>query len=613
MIKNDLEKQVTLEKLQKLTASLYLSLAAQVAIAIVMGTYLRDKTSDLHFTILAVAFFTLLIGCLIVGALYHRDQKNHKIVQNFDNYMHLATFFSFALGAFWSSVALSQLHAPLNQQVILVLILLGQTAASVLSLAPNIRLFYAGVPISLVPLGIGFIWLDDQIHTLIGVLLLLFFIFITYVAHAVNKLVTESIRLRLINDTLLIDKSQLLASASHDLRQPLHALALYISALEQNKRTDQKIITKIKYTIQSLQSLFDGLLDLSKLDANASEPKIQNVLWCDLKRQLHDEFIILAKQKDINIHWTDQNECFASDPLLLEQIIRNLVGNAIQYTQNGSVTLSCTKNPKQPDKVHVNITDTGIGIETHNQTDIFNAYCSIKTPHSNTRNPGLGLAIAQRLAIAMDHELSLSSQHGQGSCFSISLNKGTTKNIQTKSSKTKLYLSENQQELASILLIDNDISNTTQQLLRSWGCNVFCANTLTQAAEYITEEGFIPDAVIINTPVISSNSNTIIDDNLTPENSIPSKTNAVSEYKAISLIQSLIPSQHSDNTIPIMILVDSINKNITTPNQYRIQKDKLKPAILRAFVINVRGTQASNTDPVEHTSLTSKTPSMQKA
>ncbi|MBV1919048.1 MAG: hypothetical protein KUG73_00085 [Pseudomonadales bacterium] len=608
MIKNDLEKQVTLEKLQKLTASLYLSLAAQVAIAIVMGTYLRDKTSDLHFTILAVAFFTLLIGCLIVGALYHRDQKNHKIAQYFDHYMHLATFFSFALGAFWSSVALSQLHAPLNQQVILVLILLGQTAASVLSLAPNIRLFYAGVPISLVPLGVGFIWLNDQVHTLLGALLLLFFIFITYVAHAVNKLVTESIRLRLINDTLLIDKSQLLASASHDLRQPLHALALYISALEQNKSTDQKIITKIKYTIQSLQSLFDGLLDLSKLDANASEPKIQNVLWCDLKRQLHDEFIILAKQKDINIYWTDQNECFASDPLLLEQIIRNLVGNAIQYTQNGSVTLSCSKNPKQPDKVHVNITDTGIGIETHNQTDIFNAYCSIKTPHSNTKNPGLGLSIAQRLAIAMGHELSLSSQHGQGSCFSISLNKGTTKNIQTKR-----YLNENQQELAGILLIDNDMSNTTQQLLRSWGCNVFCANTLTQAAEYITEEGFIPDAVIINTPVISSNSNTIIDDNLTPENSISSKTNTVSECKAISLIQSLIPLQYSDNTIPIMILVDSINKNITEPNQYRIKKDNLKPAILRAFVINIRGAKVSNNVPVEHTSLTSKTLSMQKA
>ncbi|OUS03629.1 hypothetical protein A9Q81_07115 [Gammaproteobacteria bacterium 42_54_T18] len=553
-----LERQITLEKFQTLTASLYLSLAAQVAVAIIIAIYLSDKISRLHFTALCATFISLIIGCLIVGAFYHRDKTHQKTIQNHDRHMGFATFFSFALGAFWSSIALSQLYAPLNQQVILILILLGQSAASVLALAPNMRLFYAGVPVSLLPLGIGFIWLNDQVHTILGVLLLLFFIFITYVARAVNKLVTESIRLRLINETLLADKSQLLASASHDLRQPLHALSLYISALEQNNNTNPGIITKIRYTIQSLQSLFDGLLNLSKLDANASKPKMQNVYWGDLKKQLLDEFSILAKQKNIRIHWEDQYECFISDPLLLEQIIRNLVGNAIQYTSKGSISLNCTKDPHQPNKIQINITDTGIGIKPQHQCDIFNAYHSIKNTHSNTKNPGLGLSIAKRLATAMEHELSLSSQYGHGSCFSISLNAASVNKNSIETPDASTYFHQNQQEMVNILLIDNDIPSTTKQLLLSWGCNVLNANTLIQAAECIKEQGCIPDGIILNA--------TVVDDQ------------ALGEYQ----------------NIPIMMLEDHVNN--TNPNHYRVQRHQLKPAILRAFIINIRCIPLPNTE-----------------
>lgn len=580
MNSKDLERQITLEKFQTLTASLYLSLAAQVAVAIIIAIYLSDKISRLYFTVLCVTFISLIIGCLIVGAFYHRDKLHQRIIQNHDRHMGFATFFSFALGAFWSSIALSQLYAPLNQQVILILILLGQSAASVLALAPNMRLFYAGVPVSLLPLGMGFLWLNDQVHSILGVLLLLFFIFITYVARAVNKLVTESIRLRLINETLLADKSQLLASASHDLRQPLHALSLYISALKQNNNTNPGIITKISYTIQSLQSLFDGLLNLSKLDANASKPKMQTVYWGELKKQLLDEFCILAKQKNIHIHWKDQHECFISDPLLLEQIIRNLVGNAIQYTSEGSISLHCSKDPQQPNRIQINVTDTGIGIEPHHQCDIFNAYHSIESAHYNTKNPGLGLSIAKRLASAMGHELSLSSQYGHGSCFSILLNAGnanknTANNNPVERPDVSTYSHHNQQEMVSILLIDNDISNTTEQLLLSWGCNVINTKTLTQATERSRTKVFAPDGIILNTPVINDHQHTISND------------------IAITRIQALCGYQN----IPVMILEDDVNitKHIK-PNCYRVKKFPLKPAILRAFIINIRCITSPNTE-----------------
>jgi signal transduction histidine kinase len=320
MNKKDLERQITLEEFQTLTASLYLSLVAQVAVAIIMAIYLSDKISRLHFMVLCVTFASLIISYLIVGAFYHRDKIHQKNIQNHNRHMHFATLFLFVLGAFWSSIALSQLYAPLNQQVILIFILLGQSATSVLSLAPNMRLFYAGVPVSLLPLGIGFIWLNDQVHTILGVLLLLFFIFVCYLARTVNKLVTESIRLRLINETLLADKFQLLPSASHDLRQPLHASSLYISALEKNNDTNPEIITKIRCTIQSLQNSFDGLLNLSKLDANARKPKMQSVYWGDTKKQLQDEFNILSKQKififigKINMNIFDVNNTKKTNP-----------------------------------------------------------------------------------------------------------------------------------------------------------------------------------------------------------------------------------------------------------------------------------------------------------
>ncbi|OUS30217.1 hypothetical protein A9Q99_07015 [Gammaproteobacteria bacterium 45_16_T64] len=570
MIDKDLSKRVELEKFQKLVKSLHMSIVSQVAVVLLMGGYLVDKMSTGVFILWSCVFTTLCIGCLIIGLVYRYDEKRGRAEERFEQYMLISMVCSFALGCFWTATAFSRFNEPLAQQVIMLLILVGQSAGSVMALAPNMKLFYSGVPISLLPLGFGFLWLGDQAHSILGALLILFFIFVSFLAHMVNRLVTESIWLRFTNDDLLEEKSSFLASASHDLRQPLHALTLYISALEQKNTSpaSRDIMDKVQSTLGSLQRLFDGLLDLSKFDAGVCQPQMKDMLWSDVRGKLQEEFATLATQKNIMIQWSEAECCLYSDALLLEQVIRNLVGNAIRYTDKGSISIHCvrvdTGHHEKRSGMRIDVIDTGIGIKEQYQDTIFDAYTRVPGAHENTHevsmSTGLGLSIAQRLTSVLGHELLLTSEEGVGSCFSVILGEGELGNVLLAKQETSRLESRLQQECTNILVVDRDacVRDATYQLLASWGCEVFAAATVPEVLHHIATSSFEPDGIITDIALLSA---------------IP-----------------LIMTQCDRPNIPAVVLsgaadFGSLRASI---DKYQVMRKPLKPASLRAFVIDVR-------------------------
>lgn len=214
------------------------------------------------------------------------------------------------------------------------------------------------------------------------------------------------------------NKSRFLATASHDLRQPLHALTLFLSALERRVEGDETrtIVASMKASVRSMQDMFRTLLDISKIDAGVLVPVPQEFAVGELIERLATEFTGAAVAKDIMVRAVPTTLRTRVDPVLLESILRNLMSNAVKFTRSGSILIGARRHA---DKLRVEVHDTGPGIAADKQEIIFEEFQ--RGGEKSAEGLGLGLAIVQRLALLIRAPISLRSRLGHGSCFAIEL------------------------------------------------------------------------------------------------------------------------------------------------------------------------------------------------
>ena len=212
--------------------------------------------------------------------------------------------------------------------------------------------------------------------------------------------------------------SAFLAAASHDLRQPVQALSLLTGALRRTAKDELvlEMVESQQHSLDAMTNLLNSLLDISRLDAGKVEPEIEDFPIQRLIDRLSGEFSRQAIQKELRFSACHCEAIVRSDPNLLGEIIQNLVSNAIQYTDKGSVSFSCDEKDSL---LRINITDTGIGIEPDQIEQIFLEFHQIKTPGQDKEGFGLGLAIVKRLADLLDHKVSVQSDPAKGSTFSV--------------------------------------------------------------------------------------------------------------------------------------------------------------------------------------------------
>jgi len=291
-------------------------------------------------------------------------------------------------------------------------------------------------------------------------------------------------------------KSVFLASASHDLRQPLNAMQMYIAALQSKVKDKEilRIIEDINSVSISTARLLNALLDVSELEVGAIKPRHEIFSVNNILISIFQSFLPLAKDKELDFRIVPSSLYVRSDPALLERILGNFMSNAIRYTNKGSVLIGCRK---RGDKVSIEVWDTGCGISDDQMSLIYEDFYQIENKERDRgKGLGLGLALAKRLADSLEHTIDSKSSLGSGSCFSVSVDLAENK---ADKNQSEIFLNIMNLSGINILLVEDDIDvlKATKQLLESWGCKVKTARNKDEVMNLIKENPYDnPDIIL---------------------------------------------------------------------------------------------------------------------
>jgi signal transduction histidine kinase len=297
-------------------------------------------------------------------------------------------------------------------------------------------------------------------------------------------------------------KTKFLAAASHDLRQPMQALSMYASVLGEDRppADSRRIVQGIRLSVQALEAMFDGLLDIARLESGVVQASVVALPLMPLLERVVEAERPLAAHKGIELRVVRTSARVRSDPLLLERMLKNLVGNAIRYTERGRIVVGCRR--AGPWRLRIAIADSGIGIPPHEQARIFEEYYQVEG--ASAQGLGLGLPIVRSLGELLGHRVAVKSAVGRGSTFSIELERAAHGETAegARGESAAVAASERQDHLAGtrVALVDDDleIRTSVSVLLQSWGCRCFAGATGAEVEERLRAEALAPHALIVD-------------------------------------------------------------------------------------------------------------------
>jgi signal transduction histidine kinase len=273
-------------------------------------------------------------------------------------------------------------------------------------------------------------------------------------------------------------KSKFLAAASHDLRQPIHAQGLFLEVLGRSglSESQEAVLASARAASEASAGMLNTLLDFSRIEAGVVEPQIRPFHLQPLLNKIENDLAPQADAKGIVYRSRETHAAVESDPALVELIVRNLVSNAIRYTGHGGVLVACRA---RGERVVLEVWDTGIGIEPAQQREIFREFHQLGNPERDRdKGLGLGLAIAEGLARALGHELSLASAPRRGSVFRLALPLSRAAVVDDELKYQHAPALD-----ARVLVIDDDVAVRAgmAQLLRGWGCTCVTVESIEEA------------------------------------------------------------------------------------------------------------------------------------
>jgi signal transduction histidine kinase/FixJ family two-component response regulator len=292
-------------------------------------------------------------------------------------------------------------------------------------------------------------------------------------------------------------KSHFLASASHDLRQPLHALTLFVAQLrtESDPEERNRLVARINAAVGSMNELFEALLDMSKLEAGALELNLSEFPIEPLLTRMETTFAEAALEKRLRLGVVPNSAWVRSDFILLERILLNLVSNAVHYTTHGGVVVGCRR---RGGRLRIDVCDSGAGIPEEQQRKIFGEFVQLAAPKLDRRGGlGLGLSIVDRLGRLLEHPIEVNSRVGRGSRFSITVPLAATRSEATEAPVPLATIADPARGKV-IIVIDDDalVLDGMGGILRSWGCDVVTAESWETALAKLAAQRLKPDLII---------------------------------------------------------------------------------------------------------------------
>ena len=288
-------------------------------------------------------------------------------------------------------------------------------------------------------------------------------------------------------------KTRFIAAASHDLRQPIHALALFVGQLRESRiRGDDEtpLIEEIENSVEALRELLEALLDLSKLDVGAISAQAKPFALQGMLSRLAADFGRVAEQKGLALTVVPTSMWVRSDVLLLRRILQNVIANALRYTEQGRILVGCRRRGRD---VELIVADTGIGIEPAGLPRVFQEFYRAGSANKSTeKGLGLGLAIVKRLSDLLGHRVTISSTLGHGTVVRIFVERAEPE----KEVDASLASLSNSLAGLRVLIVDDEAStrDAMEGMLMRWGCEVATAHGADDAVEHARKER--PDVVL---------------------------------------------------------------------------------------------------------------------
>ena len=415
-------------------------------------------------------------------------------------------------------------------QVSLILIVYSYCLGSVQLLATQWRIFLVFITLVLAPLIVRIATDSDQPWhlQLAGILTLLFGITVlmgrTYgsaLGHAISlKARTDELAAQLrvemheaeearrAAESANRAKTQFFAAASHDLRQPLHAMGLFAKALRQRSHDPEvaSLVNSINESVDALEGLFSELLDITRIDTGGVDVNPSPVAIRDLFGRLRLHFEPVAFEKGLMLSFHGERHVAQADPVLLERVLRNLVSNAIRYTEDGGVLVSC--RPWQGG-LRLQVWDSGIGIGEASLPRIFDEFYQAQSsrplePH-HRKGLGLGLAIVKRLTALMGSPVSVRSRIGKGTVFSMDVplgrlprRVGSVGADGPRSSKAPLGLTL---QGRFIVVVEDEaaVREGLVVVLQAWGAQVLAFDTVDAVRAWVADaHAQVPDLLLVD-------------------------------------------------------------------------------------------------------------------
>ncbi len=298
-------------------------------------------------------------------------------------------------------------------------------------------------------------------------------------------------------------KSRFLAAASHDLRQPMHAMGLFAGALRQKKldADTARIVASINDSVDALEEQFSQLLDQSRIESGAIEVRAQCFAVSELYRKLRLRFEPLAFEKGLALRFRGGAHLVHTDPLLLDRIVNNLVSNAVRYTRDGTVLVGCRR---RGDRLLLQLWDTGDGIHEQDQTRVFNEpyqWPDMRledAPHRQRQ--GLGLSIVRGLSELIGAPISLRSSRGRGSVFTLELAVGNP--VDASRAESFVHAAPTTTLGAhTIVVIEDDeaVRRGLEDLLLGWGAHVHSFDSSASCLRWaVSSHTVTPDLMVID-------------------------------------------------------------------------------------------------------------------
>jgi signal transduction histidine kinase/FixJ family two-component response regulator len=471
--------------------------------------------------IVAAWLAALLVHQSIRFHSYRAYLRANPTVEESDRWGRLYIVATVIAGSIWGAAGvLFYVPDSLPDQTYLALILFGIVALTIPSISIYAPAFYPLVILVPMPFVARALGAGTKYEIALSIPLVIAMLIALMFGRKINLLVHESIGRRFENIDLIEalarekevaeraraaaeaanrSKSQFFAGASHDLRQPLHALGLFVAALSTRIRYPEVsiIVANINRSVDALQELFDELLDVSKIDGGAVQPKLVDFELDQVVGRLRHDFAPEAAEKGLRLRMRSSSAFVHSDPLLLERILRNLIANALRYTSKGGVLVGARR---RADKVSLEVWDTGIGIPESERTRIFDEFYQLEgSARSSGKGLGLGLAIVKRLTDLLGYRIRVDSRPGHGSAFRFEVPLG-----EPNSAKPVAPVVQSPPALALadrlIVVVDDEaaIVEGMRVLLAAWGAEVVGSATGNDVLAELELRGRLPDLLIVD-------------------------------------------------------------------------------------------------------------------